>query len=272
MISGYRGLAESLISTFVKSHRPLSVLVKNEAAIPNLVDRFPEVQFVPGDVSDRLSCDAWIAKAASLGHPIGALVNNAAITGPVGKLEEIDFDFFEQTLKINLVSPVYLTQRLLPHFREAGQGVVINFSGGGATFARPNFSAYAASKCALVRLTETFSKEYPQFHFYAISPGALRTPMLEAMLKIDPEKIGGEYTDAKRRLEQGGEDPQKAADLVFWLVSAKPQYLNGKLISSIWDKYKDEESVHRPENLGWWTLRRVDQKLEENLNLYKECQ
>ena len=39
------------------------------------------------------------------------------------------------------------------------RGKIINFSGGGANYSRPNFSAYGVSKAAIVRLTETLADE-----------------------------------------------------------------------------------------------------------------
>ncbi len=47
--------------------------------------------------------------------------------------------------------------------QENGYGKIVNLSGGGATNPMPNISAYAASKAAVVRLTETLALELQPF-------------------------------------------------------------------------------------------------------------
>jgi NAD(P)-dependent dehydrogenase (short-subunit alcohol dehydrogenase family) len=260
LITGYRGLAEKLIASFDS----VSVLVKNPSAVASLQEQFPNAHFFVGNVASKTDCERWLEDVVRKYDSISALINNAAITGPVGKLHETDFDDFEKAIQVDLLAPIYLSKLVLKEFLKTGSGTIINLSGGGATFPRPHFSAYGTAKTALVRLTELLAEEYPQFRFYAISPGALKTPMLEAMLKLPPEKLGTEHVEAKRRWEEGGEDPQKAADLAVWLIRNRPMALNGKLISAIWDDYKNAPEY--PKSIGWWTLRRVDEKLLTNLN------
>jgi len=259
MISGYRGLAKTFIQTFKKANHQLSILVRREEVLADLKKEYPEAYLHLGDVSSSKVCENWVEKTFDHFGTVDLLINNAAITGPAGKLHEIAFKDFQKAIETNLLAPVNLTHWVLRRWEAAKKksGVVINLSGGGATYARPNFSSYAVSKCAMVRMTETLAEEYPDLRFYAISPGALQTPMVEAVLKMDPAKVGREYEEAKRRFEQGGEDPQKAANLAQWLFENRPETLSGKLISAIWDDY--QQAPDYPKQVGWWTLRRVDE-------------
>jgi 3-oxoacyl-[acyl-carrier protein] reductase len=263
MISGYRGLAESFCESFREAGFELSVLVRRAEAIPVLEQRFPGAALTLGDVVSAGDCQRWVERTRTHFGSIDVLINNAGIPGPGGMLHEISMEDFDATLQTNLVAPARLSQLVLPDFLAQGHGVILNLSGGGATAPRPRFSAYAASKCALVRLTETLALEYPALFFYALSPGALRTPMMQAMVEMGPEKIGKEYYDAKRRMEEGGEDPKRAAELALWLVKHHPPELNGKLISAIYDDYRREQ----PKAATWWTLRRVDEVCRKDLGL-----
>jgi len=268
MISGYRGLAETLIETFIKAQHNLSVLVKNSAAIANLQKKYPSVLFIEGNIKEQTDCKNWIQQTIQKWGKINNLINNAAITGPCGKLEVLPFDEFEETFQINFLSPVFLTKTVLPHFPKVESGTVINLSGGGAAAPRPYFGAYGASKCALVRFTESLSIEYPDLRFYSVAPGALRTPMMEGISKISVDKIGKEKEEALQRLEHGGDDPQKAADLIEWLCRNRPRKLNGKLISAKWDNYSNSAEDKQP--LSLWTLRRVDNVLVKSLKEFEE--
>ena len=219
--------------------------------------QYPEALIHLGDLASRETARAWVSRTIETFGGIDCVINNAAVTGPGGRLHEIDFEEFEAAINIDFLAPAYLCHLVLKHFEVRGRGVIVNLSGGGATAPRPYFAAYATAKSAVVRLTETLAKEYPALRCYAISPGFLKTPMVEGVLKLDPAKVGKEYDEAKRRVEQGGEDPRRAAELALWLFQEQPAHLNGRLISAIWDDYKNAPA--NLEETGWWTLRRVDE-------------
>lgn len=254
LITGYRGLAETLIER-LRTGFQLSVLTRQTAAVPDLQRRFPDVHFFPGDVADSTGAAAWVESAFALGTPV-ALINNAALPGPGGKLHEVDFSEYERTLRVNLAAPAFLSHLLLRRWESTRvNGLILNLSGGGATRARPGFSAYAITKTALVRLTETLAAEYPRHRFYAIAPGALMTPMIEAILRMDPARIDpGDWAEAKRRRAEGGESPERAAELILWLLHERPVHLSGKLIH-VADDYRARGESDRKD---LWTLRRIE--------------
>ncbi len=238
LITGYRGLAETFIRAFLCADFQVSVLVHRESAINALRQSFPGICCDVGDVADGVTQQRWLHKTLDSFGRVDHLINNAAVLGPHGRLHEIEIEEFNKTLEINLEAPVRLTQLWLQyHESKKSHGVVINLSGGGAANPRPGFSPYALSKTALVRLTENLSQEYPQHRFYAISPGLLATNMTKGLMTGEAQ------------------DPNKAADLATFLLDTRPHHLNGKLIHAVWDDYRNA-----PEEDGWWTLRRIDEK------------
>lgn len=264
LLTGYRGLAETFLETFLAADFRVSVLVRRREAVGPLLHRFPGIAHEVGDVTDAEAHRKWIHGAEQRFGRVDHLINNAALPGPPGKLDEIPWEDYREALDVNLQAPIRLLQTWLRHHRDKGTtGTAINLSGGGATQARPGFSAYSLAKTALVRLTETLALEYPEHRFYAISPGGLMTPMIEAILRMDPEKVPAtDLAEAKRRAREGGESPQKAADLALWLLKEKPIALNGKLIHAVWDDYKN----HPAEVPEWWTLRRIDEPCRKRLS------
>lgn len=268
LITGYRGLAETLIEEFYQHRYRLSVLVRADHAIPSLSGRYPEAQLFRGDVAVGADCKNWISAALARFGRIDCLINNAAVTGPGGKTNDISFVDFRIAHDINFLAPVRLIKFVLPTMLAQNSGVVINLSGGGATGPRAYFGAYASAKTALVRFTETVALEYPELRFYAISPGALMTPMIEKVLEFG-DSIGPEYGEAKRRQKEGGEDPSKAARLARWLTEKKPKILSGTLMSAIWDDVPSFDGL--PKAVDWWKLRRVDNHLIKSLRKEKSC-
>jgi len=142
-------------------------------------------------------------------------------------------------------------------------GKIINFSGGGAFNPRSNFSAYATSKAAVVRFTETLAAEVKEHNIQvnAISPGAVNTKMLEQVLESEPDVVGDEfYKKSIKQKEEGGDSPQLAADLVLFLTSEKSYNLNGKIISAKWDNWRNwgKKEIEQIMKSSDYTLRRID--------------
>jgi 3-oxoacyl-[acyl-carrier protein] reductase len=152
-------------------------------------------------------------------------------------------------------------QQVLPHMMARHQGKVVNLSGGGATSPRPNFSAYGASKAALVRLTETVAEEVRSYNIQvnAVAPGAINTRMLYEVLQAG-EAAGGELEAAQRQEAEGGASAEVAARLTAFLVSPASDKLSGKLISAPhdgWQSWTNAE-LDRLSAKPWFTLRRMD--------------
>ena len=154
----------------------------------------------------------------------------------------------------------HITFAVLNDMITQNKGKIINLSGGGATAARPNFSAYAVAKVGIVRFTETLAAELFEHHIdvNAVAPGAVSTKMLEDILSAH-DKAGKEYQDAVKRKETGGMDPQLAAELVCFLCSDDSDGITGKLISAPWDPWQTKEYqdlLKSSKDLA--TLRRID--------------
>jgi 3-oxoacyl-[acyl-carrier protein] reductase len=137
---------------------------------------------------------------------------------------------------------------------------IVCFSGGGATKARPNFSAYAASKTAVVRLVETLAQEWVDdpVDINVIAPGALSTRMTEEILELGTAAGEAEVTAARKVLFEGDEDFERVGGLVDFLLSPKSDGVTGKLLSAKWDPW---HSLHKHktdlESMDIYTLRRI---------------
>jgi len=192
---------------------------------------------------------------------ISGLVNNAGVYGPKGPIEEVDWDEWQQAILVNLMGTVLPSRLATTLFRTAGYGKIVNLSGGGATAPLPFLSAYAASKAAVVRFTETLSEEVKGtgIDVNAIAPGALNTRLLDEVLQAGPEKVGaGFYQRAVKQKEEGGVPLDKGAALCVFLLSAASDGISGRLLSAVWDPWQDLPA--RREALASsdvYTLRRI---------------
>jgi NAD(P)-dependent dehydrogenase (short-subunit alcohol dehydrogenase family) len=197
---------------------------------------------LPCDVSDPAAVTALAAAALAALGSVQVLVNNAGIYGPKGPTESVDFDEWKRALEINLYGVLLPCRALIPHFKAQGRGKIINLSGGGATAPLPNLSAYAASKAAVVRLTETLAEELRASHVdvNAVAPGALNTRLLDEVLAAGPQTVGESfYQRSLKQKETGGAPLALGASLCVWLASPVSDGITGKLLSAQWDPWQD---------------------------------
>jgi NAD(P)-dependent dehydrogenase (short-subunit alcohol dehydrogenase family) len=198
----------------------------------------------------------------ALGHfpELTILVNNAGIYGPKGSIDEVDWSEWTRAVESNLYGSVLTLRELVPHFRARGYGKVIQLSGGGATAPLPGLSAYAASKAAAVRFAETIAEELRGSHVdvNSIAPGALNTRMLDEVIEAGPERVGkGFYERALEQQSSGGVPLSRGAELATWLASGASDGVTAKLLSAVWDPWRE-----LPEHLAdlgsdVYTLRRI---------------
>jgi len=213
------------------------------------------------DVGCPDSCRETMAYARAHLDNLGILVNNAGIYGPMGPLEEVDWDQWVEAVRINLLGTALMCREFIPYLRSLKYGKIINLSGGGATAPLPRISAYAVSKAAVVRLTETLAEELKECHVdvNAIAPGALNTRLLDEVLVAGPEKVGRDfYERSLKQRDSGGAGLHCGAALAVYLASAESDGISGRLFSAVWDDWanmaKRRDELARSDI---YTLRRI---------------
>ena len=215
-------------------------LQRTATELRRLARRGQEVLAVPADVSRPEEVARLVETALAQFGRLDVLVNNAGVAGPSGAVESVDWEEWVRALQINLLGAVLLSRAVVPHFKKAGRGKIVQLSGGGATQPLPMQSAYAASKAAVIRFVETLAAETRAFGIdvNAIAPGALNTRMLDHFLAAGPERVGRElYERWLRQKQQGGVPLSKGADLAVFLGSDLSNGITGKLLSAVWDPW-----------------------------------
>jgi NAD(P)-dependent dehydrogenase (short-subunit alcohol dehydrogenase family) len=220
------------------------------------------VATLPGSGHTGLAIDvadpaAWTQAAEALAGVTG-VVCAAGSLGPVGELADIEPDAFARTLQVNVVGTLLAIQACEPGLRAAA-GAAVVFSGGGATGPFTRFDAYAASKAAVARLAENLATQGLRVN--AVAPGFVRTAMQDEVLAAGPAKVGRAYHDRVQRAvtEDGFDDPTAAADLIAFLLSDAARGISGRLLSAIWDPWREptfQARLRDEEDLA--TLRRID--------------
>jgi 3-oxoacyl-[acyl-carrier protein] reductase len=264
-----QGLGRAIAAAYVRAGASVLLVARGADLLKQAVTDLGPLAAKPGqvvagfaaDVSEPECCAAVVARAREVLPGLTALVNNAGIYGPMGRVEENDWAAWEQSIRVNLFGTVLMCRAVLPAFRSRGYGKVINLSGGGATAPLPRMSSYAAAKAAVVRFTETLAGENRDRHVdvNAIAPGALNTRLLDEVLAAGPETVGREfYERSLKQREHGGVPLDKGAALAVFLASAASDGISGRLLSAVWDDWAHlPELRERLARSDVYTLRRI---------------
>ena len=262
---GGRGLGRTIASAFVGAGADVLISARTRdelettgrslrvAAGPKQVVEWRVIDLEKREAPQDLLSGKWAAP--------DILINNAGIQGPIGPLWENSEAGWQSTFQIGLFAPVALMRSVIPAMIERGWGRIINISGGGSTGPRPAFSAYAAAKTALVRITETLAVELKGTGVTAnaIAPGAMNTKMLQGIRELGSSVAGKKEVEAAERLLDANEPPgEQAARLCLYLSSEASNEVSGRLIAALWDPWQRFEAL-AAEMAGTdvFTLRRI---------------
>jgi 3-oxoacyl-[acyl-carrier protein] reductase len=131
---------------------------------------------VPCDVADFASVQAAVDAAVRDFGRLDILVNNAGMIEPIGLLAGTDPAEWGRLIDVNVKGVYHGMRAAIPAMGEGG--VIVNISSGAATNLFEGWSAYCASKAAVLMLTRMGEKEYgPGIRVVGLAPGTVATEM-----------------------------------------------------------------------------------------------
>ncbi|MBQ0830613.1 SDR family oxidoreductase [Streptomyces tagetis] len=160
--------------------------------------------------------------------PVTGLVNNAAVTGPLGRLADTGTDTLRRVVDVNLFGVLLCARRAARLMTARGSGVIVNVSSGAATLGSPGeYVHYAATKAAVDALTLGLAKELGPdgVRVNAVAPGLVDTDMHAAM--GDPERPARMAPGVP--LRRAGRAEEIAA-AIAWLMSREASYTTGTVL------------------------------------------
>lgn len=169
-------------------------------------------------------------------NDIDALVHCVGTQEPVGPISTSDPEAWAQSVNVNLIGTYRTVRAALPFLERSKDARILLFSGGGAFGARPNFSAYAASKAGVVALMEALAGELPpNVTVNCVAPGFVPTDIHKPTLAAGSETVGHvEYQHATRSADGAME---LVVACVRHLLSNNTKGLTGKSISAPYDDW-----------------------------------
>lgn len=176
-----RGLGLALARDLAADGWNLVVDARDAEALQAAIDSLPTgavVRAIPGDVTDPDHQDALARSVEELGG-IDALVLSASTLGlsPMPEVLGHPVDVLRRLFDVNVVAPLALAQRLLPHLRSGARVVAVTSDA--AVNAYAGWGGYGSSKAALEHAFAVVAEEHPELRVYRVDPGEMRTQMYQ---------------------------------------------------------------------------------------------
>lgn len=170
------------------------------------------------DVTHEASIDQLASAISDSYEGLDVLVNCAGYAIPATAVQETSLDEWNTIFSVNVTAPYLMTKRFISLLRQSSNASIINIASTAGTSPRPGWSAYAASKAALVNFSNTMAEELKPdgIHVHCVAPGRTATELRRVLAPDeDPSTIM---------------QPEAVARIVSYLVGENGNFLKGQTI------------------------------------------
>jgi len=223
IFGGTSGLGEATAKAYADEGAKVVVTGRDEKdgnrIVKDIKDNNQEAIFVKADVSKGSEIQAVVDKALETYGQIDILYNGAGIHDGYDNAVELEEDFYDKLMAINVKAPYLASKAVIPHFIKQGKGAIINVGSQATQMAGPGGSAYVTSKHAVLGFTKQLAFDFGSqgVKVNILSPGFIETPMTDG---IDDERLD------RIPAERAGK-PEEIAALAVFLASDDSNYMHG---------------------------------------------
>lgn len=222
MITGAsKGLGRALTLAFAREGAKLSICSRSSEKLLRVKEEAEtlgvEVLAITADISQSRDVERFVAMTEEAYGHIDVLINNASILGPSPMPFLLDYpeEEFAEVIRVNAVSPFYVTRRVIPGMIERNCGSIINVTSEAGHIGYAGWGAYGISKFAVEGLTQTWADELSDTNVRVnmVDPGEMDTEMHRLAVP------NCDYPLAK---------PEDVVDVFLYLASSKSSGINGQ--------------------------------------------
>jgi NAD(P)-dependent dehydrogenase (short-subunit alcohol dehydrogenase family) len=240
---GGRGIGRAIALALAREGAAVAIAARSagelDRTLAELCAVHDRVIAVCSDVTDRAAVDSMVSQTEAQLGPIDFLVNNAGSAGVVGPIWETDPDDWWREVEVNLRGPLLCARAVLPGMIARSRGRIVNMASGVGLTPFPYTSAYACSKAALMRLTDSLQEATGQHGVmvFATGPGRVRTSMVEELENAEAARrwIPRVRPDHPDYPKMPWAPPERITDLCVRLARGDGDALAGRFIHVLYD-------------------------------------
>jgi NAD(P)-dependent dehydrogenase (short-subunit alcohol dehydrogenase family) len=187
---------------------------------------------IQADVCDEIAIKTMFDTVIGELGPLVALVNNAGITGKLGRFADVDTQSLRRILDVNIVGTMLCSREAVRRMSTASGGhggAIVNISSQAIQYGGPNqYVHYAASKAAVETFTIGLAREVAGegIRVNCVSPGLIETEIHAAA--GDAQRL--QRMASQIPMQRAGK-PEEVAAAILWLLSEEASYCAGSILA-----------------------------------------
>ena len=220
------GIGESCAREFARAGAKLLLAARRLEKLETLatelqVECGSETHLLQLDVCDRAAVESAIASLPDEWGAIDVLVNNAGLSRGLDKLQEAEFQDWEEMIDTNIKGLLYVTRLVVPGMLERNAGHVINIGSTAGHEAYPGGSVYCATKFAVKAITQALKKDLhgSPIRVSSVDPGLVETNFSNIRFRGNTDRAASTYENMTPLT------PDDVAEIVVFCAS-RPVHVN----------------------------------------------
>jgi len=183
--------------------------------------------FVQCDISKASEVEAMVKTTVETYGRLDCAFNNAG-AGVLKSTTECTEEDFDLTVRVNLKGAWLCMKYEILQMEKQKVGAIVNTASAAGVVAQEGHSPYSGAKAGLIQLTKVAALECGMkgIRVNALSPGPIRTPMLEPLLNDPAIK---ELITKTVPMHRAG-TPEEVAAVALFLCSDAASFVNGVMV------------------------------------------
>ena len=193
---GSRGLGKAVALALAAEGVDVGITGQNEALLKQTVEELKglgvKAHYAVFDVADAAQVQAGIDQLAQALEGVHVLINNAGI-GQFGSMVDMSAEDFKRVFEVNFYGVYHVAKAAYPHLKATGEGDLVNVASTAGLKGGAGMSAYAASKAAVISLSQSLMAEWRKENIRVITltPSTIATDLSiqNKLTDGNPEKV-----------------------------------------------------------------------------------
>jgi len=184
-----KGIGAAIAAEVVHDPSALMLVARSEDLLHDVKEKISilnpdcEISVFAGDVAEESDVEKLITEVENNYSGLDALVNCAGFAIPPTSVQETTPEIWKEMFRVNVFSAYLMTRSLIPLLSKSSAPSIVNIGSTAGISARPGWSAYAASKAAMVNFSNTMAEELKPYgiRVHCLAPGRTATELRKVL-------------------------------------------------------------------------------------------
>ncbi|MCU1545591.1 MAG: short-chain dehydrogenase [Homoserinimonas sp.] len=235
-----RGIGAATAQLFYEEGANLVLIDTEIAGLTLLVDHMDRDRVLIGarNIGNESDMQSIVADGIQKFGRADVLANIAAVRAPIGPVTGMDADTWDHVLRVNITGAAICAKYVIPAMARSGGGSVINVSSVHAEVGRKGWSAYDATRGAVLALSRDMAHDhaFENIRVNVISPGPVITGFhIEKLAQEEGLTLHEAESQLREKprnnLMNRAADPSEIARAILFLASEDSSFMTGSVMN-----------------------------------------